>query len=63
LQDSKEKAKIHLLLGKPSEGMLSEYARAKDLMASSKIAEIIEEDAAKDFCQDLLSRISALAGH
>lgn len=63
LQDSKDKAKIHLLLGKPSEGMLSEYARAKDLMASSKIAEIIEEDAAKDFCQDLLSRISALAGH
>ena len=60
LQDSSEKAKIHLLLGKPSEGMLRDYAKAKDLMGSSRNAEIIEEDAAADFCKELVEKVTKL---
>jgi Protein of unknown function (DUF3037) len=61
LQDSNEKAKIHLLLGKPSEGLLREYDKAKDLMGSSKIADIIEEDGAADFCKELEEKVAKLA--
>ena len=61
LQDSSEKAQIHLLLGKPSEGMLSEYVKAKDLMGSSGLAEIVEEDQAADFCKELVENISKFA--
>ncbi len=60
LQDGSDKAKIHLLLGKPSEGMLREYAKAKDLMGSSNNAEIIEEDGAADFCKELEEKVSKL---
>jgi hypothetical protein len=60
LQGSSEHAKIHLLLGKPSEGMLLEYAKAKDLMASSATAKIIEEDEAADFCEELVEKVSKL---
>jgi hypothetical protein len=61
LQDSSEKAKIHLLLGKPSEGLQREYAKAKDLMSSASNAEIIEEDAAADFCKELMEKVSKIA--
>lgn len=61
LQEANDKAKIHLLLGRPTDGMLREYAKAKDLMGSSKSAEIIEEDEAADFCDQLLVKVSSLA--
>lgn len=57
LGDSDEKPKIHLLLGAPSGKQKKDYGRAKDILASSKVATLIEEDEAADFARDLEERV------
>lgn len=59
LSASPEKPKIHLLLGVPSGEQRGDYANAKDILASSRLATLIEEDEAADFARDLESRVAA----
>lgn len=59
LSASPEKPKIHLLLGVPSGDQRRDYANAKDILASSRLATLIEEDGAADFARDLESRVNA----
>ncbi len=57
LSDSAEKPKIHLLLGVPSGDQRKEYGNAKDILKSSRLVSLIEEDEAADFARDLEDRI------
>lgn len=55
---SDDRPKIHLLLGAPSGGdQRKDYANAKDILHSSKIATLIEEDEAAHFASDLADRV------
>lgn len=53
LSDSAEKPKIHLLLGAPSGDQRRDYGDAKDILNSSGLVNLIEEDEADDFARDL----------
>lgn len=57
LGDSAEKPKIHLLLGVPSGAQKKDHSNAKDILASSRLATLIEEDEAADFAVDLEKRV------
>lgn len=57
LGTSDEKPKIHLLLGIPSGEQRKDYANAKDILASSRLATLIEENEAADFARDLEERV------
>ena len=61
LSASQEKPKIHLLLGVPSGDQRRDYANAKDILASSRLASLIEEDEAADFARDLEERVKKAA--
>jgi Protein of unknown function (DUF3037) len=54
---SAEKPRIHLLLGVPSGEQRKDYANAKDILASSRLATLIEEDEAADFAHSLEERV------
>lgn len=56
-----EKPKLHLLLAAPDESNLSAYRKGRDLLYSSQLAEIVEEDEAADFCKELVENISKFA--
>jgi hypothetical protein len=50
LSQSAEQPKLHYLLGKPGlSSNLSHYGRAKDILHSSHVVSLIEEDEAADF--------------
>lgn len=57
LSNSAEKPKIHLLLGVPSGDQRRDYGNAKDILNSSNLVNLIEEDEAADFARDLESRV------
>jgi hypothetical protein len=57
LAASDERPKIHLLLGEPSVEQLKDYANAKDILGSSRLATLIEENEAADFARDLEVRV------
>lgn len=57
LSESKDKPKIHLLLGTPSGEQKKDYANAKKILGSSKLATLIEEDEAADFARELEDHI------
>lgn len=57
LSESEERAKIHLLLGAPSDGNRKSYADAKDILNSSRRVWLIEEDEVADFARDLESSV------
>lgn len=57
LSESKEKPRIHLLLGVPSGTQKKDYSNAKDILASSRLATLIEEDEVADFAEDLEERV------
>jgi len=59
LAKSPEKPKIHLLLGLPTGEQRKDYAKAKDILNSSKAVKLIEEDEAADFARDLEERVKA----
>lgn len=59
LAESPERPKIHLLLGAPSGDQLRDYAKAKDVLKSSRMVELVEEDEAADFSRDLEARVKA----
>ena len=61
LSDSAEKPKIHLLLGVPSGDKRKDYKDAKDILNSSRLVNLIEEDEAADFARDLEDRIKNAA--
>jgi len=61
LADSAEKPKIHLLLGVPSGDKRKDYKDAKDILNSSRLVNLIEEDEAADFARDLEDRIKNAA--
>ena len=56
---SPEKPRIHLLLGAPSGEQLKDYAKAKDVLNSSHLIHLVEEDEAGDFARDLEARVMA----
>jgi len=57
LCQSPENPKIHLLLGAPSGEQLKDYAKAKDVLNSSHLIHLVEEDEAVDFARDLAERV------
>lgn len=57
LSESREKPRIHLLLGVPSGAQKKDYSNAKDILASSRRATLIEEDEITDFAKDLEERV------
>jgi hypothetical protein len=57
LADSEEKPKIHLLLGVPSGDQRRDFANAKDILNSSGLTNLIEEDEVADFARDLEVRV------
>jgi hypothetical protein len=58
LAESPEAPKLHYLLGKPTTGSNAlAYGRAKDILNSSRVVKLIEEDEAQDFARDLESRV------
>jgi hypothetical protein len=54
---SAEKPRIHLLLGVPSGEQRRDYVNAKDILASSRLATLVEEDEAADFADRLEERV------
>ena len=57
LAASPEKPKIHLLLGAPCGDQRKDYEKAKDVLRSSRLVELVEEDGAADFARDLADRV------
>lgn len=58
LAQSPEKPKIHLLLAAPGGDQRAAYGKAKDLLRTSGVVTLVEEDEAADFAQDLLKKIA-----
>lgn len=56
---SPERPKIHLLLGEPSGEQRRDYAKAKDILHSSGLVELVEENEAQDFARALEDRVKA----
>jgi Protein of unknown function (DUF3037) len=54
---SDEKPAIHLLLGAPLGEQKKDYANAKDILASSRLVTLIEENEVADFARDLEERV------
>ena len=61
LAESPEHPKILLLLGAPSGEQRKDYAKAKELLRSSRLVELVEEDEAADFARDLEARVAAVS--
>ena len=61
LAASPERPNIHLLLGAPSGEQLGEYAKAKDVLRSSRMVKLVEEDEVADFSRDLEARVKAIS--
>lgn len=59
LADSPERPKIHLLLGEPSGDQRKDYAKAKDVLRSFKVVELVEENEASDFARELEASVKA----
>jgi hypothetical protein len=59
LADSPERPKIHLLLGEPSGDQRKDYAKAKDVLRSSRVVELVEENEASDFARELEASVKA----
>ncbi len=59
LAESPDRPKIHLLLGAPSGEQLKDYAKAKDVLKSSRMVELVEEDGVADFSRELEARVMA----
>jgi len=58
LSDAEEPLEIHFLLGAPQGGRNQNvYGRAKDILRSSKVVTLIEEDAAPDFATALTAEV------
>ena len=57
LGHSEERPRIHLLLGGPCGEQKKDYGKAKDILASSQLATLIEEDEAADFARDLEEQV------
>jgi (2Fe-2S) ferredoxin len=57
LAQSAETPKIHLLLGAPSGDQRKDYEKAKDVLRSSNLVNLVEEDQAADFASDLAQRV------
>ncbi|MEO0017093.1 MAG: hypothetical protein RLZZ522_376, partial [Verrucomicrobiota bacterium] len=45
--------------GAPSGEQLRDYAKAKDVLRSSRMVELVEEDEAADFSRELEARVAA----
>jgi Protein of unknown function (DUF3037) len=59
LAQSSEHPKIHLLLGAPGHDHQQDYIKARDVLNSSKVVTLVEENEADDFAKDLESRVLA----
>ena len=59
LAESPEHPMIHLLLGAPSGEQRKDYAKAKEVLRSSRVVELVEEDEAADFARELEARVKA----
>ena len=59
LADSPERPRIHLLLGEPSGDQRKDYAKAKDVLRSSRVVELVEENEASDFARELEASVQA----
>ena len=58
LADAPEQPNIHLMLAAPGGDQRRAYDNAKDLLRSSHVVTLIEEDEAADFARDLAGRLA-----